>query len=144
MRSVSRLPLCALFVAVGLVLTITASSAASLPIKALALNADAAQTAAIEIGGRWYRDDDYYDGYDDGGGYDGAYVDDEYVDEEEYDPPPPPARRIYRQAPPIVVYEPPVYGWISPPRPASCGEFRYWNGVRCADARWDPPYTGPR
>lgn len=24
-------------------------------------------------------------------------------------------------------------------RPASCGEFRYWNGERCADARVNPP-----
>lgn len=141
MRTISRLSLCSLFAAIGLCWTAAASSAASLPAKALASNADAAHAAVIEIGRRWYRDDDYYD--DDG--YVGAYVDDAYVDDGEYDPPPP-ARRIYRQAPPpIVVYEPPVYGWISPPpRPASCGEYHYWNGTRCADARWDPPYTGPR
>ena len=24
-------------------------------------------------------------------------------------------------------------------RPANCGQFRYWNGVRCADARVNPP-----
>jgi hypothetical protein len=24
-------------------------------------------------------------------------------------------------------------------RPTNCGEFRYWNGERCADARIDPP-----
>ncbi len=24
-------------------------------------------------------------------------------------------------------------------RPLNCGEFRYWNGTRCADARVDPP-----
>lgn len=29
-------------------------------------------------------------------------------------------------------------------RPSNCGEFRYWNGHRCADARLDPPYVGPR
>ena len=50
-------------------------------------------------------------------------------------PPPPP---------PVAVYEPPVYGWISPPRPSNCGKYRYWNGERCADARFDPPYVGPR
>ena len=29
-------------------------------------------------------------------------------------------------------------------RPANCGEFHYWDGERCADARVDPPYVGPR
>jgi hypothetical protein len=24
-------------------------------------------------------------------------------------------------------------------RPANCGQYRYWNGVRCADARINPP-----
>jgi len=24
-------------------------------------------------------------------------------------------------------------------RPSNCGEFRYWNGTRCADARVEPP-----
>lgn len=35
-----------------------------------------------------------------------------------------------------------VYGWVAD-RPASCGEFKYWNGVRCLDARITPPDTGP-
>jgi hypothetical protein len=26
-----------------------------------------------------------------------------------------------------------------PIRPANCGEFRYWNGARCVDAREVPP-----
>ena len=29
-------------------------------------------------------------------------------------------------------------------RPASCGKYRYWNGERCVDARYQPPYVGPR
>jgi hypothetical protein len=33
---------------------------------------------------------------------------------------------------------PRVYGWTAL-RPIDCGTFRYWNGVRCADARFDPP-----
>jgi hypothetical protein len=33
---------------------------------------------------------------------------------------------------------------LPPPRPANCGEFRYWNGEYCADARDQPPYVGPR
>lgn len=35
-------------------------------------------------------------------------------------------------------YEPPVYGWIGA-APRNCGTFKYWNGERCADARYDPP-----
>ena len=33
---------------------------------------------------------------------------------------------------------------IIPPRPVSCGEFHYWDGERCADARFTDPYIGPR
>ena len=32
---------------------------------------------------------------------------------------------------------PRVYGWTM--RPADCGTFRYWDGLRCADARDKPP-----
>ena len=28
---------------------------------------------------------------------------------------------------------------VIPVRPANCGEFRYWNGERCVDARVVPP-----
>jgi hypothetical protein len=28
---------------------------------------------------------------------------------------------------------------VLPVRPRSCGEFRYWNGERCVDARVVPP-----
>lgn len=28
---------------------------------------------------------------------------------------------------------------VIPIRPANCGEFRYWNGERCVDARVVPP-----
>ncbi|HWE17171.1 MAG TPA: hypothetical protein VG758_08310 [Hyphomicrobiaceae bacterium] len=28
---------------------------------------------------------------------------------------------------------------VVPVRPANCGEFRYWNGERCVDARIFPP-----
>ncbi len=33
---------------------------------------------------------------------------------------------------------------VRPPRPASCGEYHYWNGVACVDARYNDPYLGPR
>ena len=36
-----------------------------------------------------------------------------------------------------------VEEWIAV-RPANCGQFHYWDGERCADARFDPPYVGPR
>jgi hypothetical protein len=68
-------------------------------------------------------------------------------------------RRYYRQypygAPPVVVVPPvvpvvppavvgePVIV-VPPPRPASCGEYRYWNGQYCVDARYNRPYLGPR
>ena len=32
---------------------------------------------------------------------------------------------------------PRIYGWTM--RPADCGTFRYWDGLRCADARDKPP-----
>jgi hypothetical protein len=44
--------------------------------------------------------------------------------------------------PPVVVEEPVIV--VPPPRPASCGEYRYWNGQYCVDARYNRPYLGPR
>jgi hypothetical protein len=46
-------------------------------------------------------------------------------------------------APVVVPLNPPVIA-IVPVRPVSCGEFRYWNGSACVDARYNNPYTGPR
>lgn len=40
-------------------------------------------------------------------------------------------------------FSPPIVA-IVPVRPASCGEYRYWNGNRCVDARYNDPYLGPR
>jgi len=31
-----------------------------------------------------------------------------------------------------------------PSRPPSCGQYRYWNGEYCADARYERPYLGPK
>ena len=33
---------------------------------------------------------------------------------------------------------------VVPLRPASCGQYRYWNGVACVDARYNDPYLGPK
>ena len=38
----------------------------------------------------------------------------------------------------------PAVIFLPPPRPASCGQYRYWNGERCVDARYNDPYLGPR
>jgi hypothetical protein len=45
---------------------------------------------------------------------------------------------------PVVVPENPPVVAIVPVRPASCGEFKYWNGSACVDARYNKPYIGPR
>jgi hypothetical protein len=43
---------------------------------------------------------------------------------------------VQGETPPLVV--------IMPVRPASCGQYRYWDGARCVDARYHDPYIGPR
>lgn len=45
--------------------------------------------------------------------------------------------------PPVAEYVPPAPVLI-PLRPRSCGQYRYWNGEYCADARYERPYLGPR
>jgi hypothetical protein len=32
---------------------------------------------------------------------------------------------------------------VVPLRPRSCGQYRYWNGSTCIDARYNTPYIGP-
>ena len=50
---------------------------------------------------------------------------------EEYDEDEPASRVYrYRSDAPVVIH---------PIRPANCGEYRYWNGQRCVDARFAPP-----
>ena len=46
-------------------------------------------------------------------------------------------------APAVVTENPPIIA-IVPVRPVSCGEYRYWDGERCVDARYHNPYLGPR
>ena len=69
----------------------------------------------------------------------------DYDDDDDFYYPPPdypaPPARAYGYPPPLPsYYDPPAYGWLPPPRPMSCGKYRYWNGEYCADA----PYVGPR
>jgi hypothetical protein len=49
---------------------------------------------------------------------------------EEYDDESMPRVYRYRSDSPVIVI---------PMRPGSCGEYRYWNGQRCVDARVVPP-----
>ena len=66
-----------------------------------------------------------YDDYDnDDYVSDDAYLDGHFDDDDAVGPP--------------MAYRLPVYGWVYA-RPADCGTFRYWNGERCADARFEPP-----
>jgi len=55
--------------------------------------------------------------------------------------PPPVVAPVVPEAAPVVEGAPVV---VVPLRPASCGEFHYWNGVACVDARYNNPYLGPR
>ena len=44
--------------------------------------------------------------------------------------------------PPAVAQEPVIV--VPPPRPTSCGQYHYWNGQNCVDARYNRPYLGTR
>lgn len=33
---------------------------------------------------------------------------------------------------------------IAPVRPRSCGQYHYWDGIACVDARYYDPYLGPK
>jgi len=54
---------------------------------------------------------------------------------------PPIVAPVVPEAAPVVEGAPVV---VVPLRPASCGEYHYWNGVACVDARYNNPYIGPR
>ncbi len=90
---------------------------------------------SVQAGGPRY--EDYYYG----GGYYGGYY-------RPYPPGPPLPPVPVRQAPIPLPPQcaPPVYVWvfIPPPPPPSCGQYHYWAGDHCADARYPPPYVGPR
>lgn len=83
---------------------------------------------------------------------DPRYEDPRYEDPRYYVPHVP--RRIYRPrsyryhggppSPPIQRYELRPIAPPLPPAPSNCGEYHYWNGSYCADARHEPPYVGPR
>lgn len=55
------------------------------------------------------------------------------------------AVEIYQEdGPAVVEVSPPetrVYGWAASRPYPNCGRMHYWNGVRCLDARFDPPFA---
>ena len=117
MRNATVLFIC--IIVPGILLTSPGSAHSRLPLTALEQN----RLPVIAVSHR--HDDDYENVYEDG----------------DVDDLPPP-----RRADP---YPPPQdaaadFEILPPPPPPSCGEFRYWNGEYCADARVQPPYTGPR
>ena len=73
-----------------------------------------------------------------------------------YLPPPGAFARPWYMPPPAGLYNPragylpppggtevsPRVVEVPPPRPRSCGQYRYWNGEYCADARYERPYVG--
>jgi hypothetical protein len=125
------------------VLIFSATAAGAAPPGALGSSVKALSSANGPVLARHRRYRDWDDDDDDGEYYEvpgDAYFDDYGGPAEYYAPP-----RVYRHAtPPPVDYEPPVYGWLAPPRPLSCGKYRYWNGDHCADARRHRPYVGPK
>jgi len=46
-------------------------------------------------------------------------------------------------APDAATLNPPIVA-IVPVRPVSCGQYHYWDGERCVDARYNNPCVGPR
>lgn len=117
--------------AAGLVI---ADPVAATPIKAVtALKGPA---AATELAQYSYFDDRYYDDpYRPRRIYPPSYY---------YGPPRPYEPRAFRDyAPRVYDYTPPAY-FEESARPTSCGQYRYWNGEYCADARYERPYLGPK
>jgi hypothetical protein len=105
------------------------ATAGSVPATVLASTANAAEVMRpIQVDDRWYQPYHAYSYYDRPrvyGWYSAA-----------------PERSV--ALPPARVAGPRVYGWYSAvsPRAADCGEYHYWDGVRCLDARYDPPNMG--
>jgi len=118
--------------AAALALALSAQAAGAAPAVAPAFAASSSESGATPMGYRRYRDyeDDYYDHVPPSYYAPRVYG---YVQRYGYGPPPP---AVY---PPLYFYD-----WGQPPRPMSCGKYRYWNGEFCADARFRPPYVGPR
>jgi hypothetical protein len=111
----------AMTVFLGCFILCGAASLSAAPFPQLA--AGASEASAVEVVGYWKR----YCRYDDCTGTNVVVV-------------PTPA---VHAAPVVVPGSPPVIA-VVPVHPVSCGEFHYWNGSACVDARYNNPYIGPR
>jgi hypothetical protein len=107
-----------------------ASATPAIATPSLAVARAASEGEAAPVGYRRFYEDDYYEHVPPSYYAPRVYG---YVQRYGYGPPPP---AVY---PPLYFYD-----WGPPPRPSSCGKYRYWNGEFCADARFNPPYVGPR
>jgi hypothetical protein len=148
MRNCSRTRFCALAACVAAGVYLGAGAAAAAPLAGIGTKPARAQNYLSPVNG----DDvatpverrSYY-----GSEFDGGYA----YDYSAWYPPPP---AYY----PPVYYPPPYYTeyyteWVVPKRryyrshsyrwrPSSCGEYRYWKGSCCVDARRHRPYVGPK
>jgi hypothetical protein len=102
----------------GLLALGVSSQAAPMPVRVAAVPVTAGLIQKVDYWHRYYRQHGY--------------------------PPPAvvPAVPVVPVTPAPVVEGAPVV--VVPARPISCGEFHYWNGVACVDARYNNPYIGPR
>jgi hypothetical protein len=133
MRKFSNASLGALAVALTIVLGTGSAGARPLMTPELQGSSDGvAVGGVITVGNRGYHDydDEYYEHVPPSYYAPRVYG---YVQRYGYGPPPP---AVY---PPLFFYD-----WGPPPRPTSCGKYRYWDGEACVDARFRPPYVGPR
>jgi hypothetical protein len=112
------------FISCGIVAGAASQSAIAVPLPQIA--AGTSDASLVETVGYWKR----YCRYNDCTGTNVVVV-------------PTPAVSAVPAAPVVVPEVPPVIA-VVPVRPVSCGEFRYWNGTACVDARYNTPYIGPR
>jgi hypothetical protein len=116
--------------ALALAFSTQSAGAAPAVTSSLAAVSSTPAAGALLVGYRRFYDDDYYDHVPPSYYAPRVYG---YVQRYGYGPPPP---AVY---PPLYFYD-----WGPPPRPTSCGKYRYWDGEACVDARFRPPYVGPR
>jgi hypothetical protein len=105
------------FVVIGLGLAAAPNQASASPVPSFAVNAPAPLVQKVDYWRRYYRRH----------GYPPVVV---------VPAPIPVADALPALTPPVVM--------VIPVRQASCGEYHYWDGERCLDARYNKPYLGPR
>jgi hypothetical protein len=105
----------------GLLAFGVSSQAAPMPVRAAAVPATTGLIQKVDYWHRYYRQHGY---------------------------PPPAVVPVVPAVPAVPVVPAPVVEGapvvVVPVRPISCGQYHYWNGVTCVDARYNNPYIGPR